>query len=253
MKITKFAVAVLSLVFAAQVSKAQTSLTLDQVVSGLDDNFQKISAYQASFTQEITSEQFGKTISKGAGELSYSKPGKMAWRYTSPEQHLYITDGKTLWDYAPASKQAMKMKLDEALSSNLPKSFLFGMGKLKDQFDLSFAADQAKDKVSVYHLLLTPKKEEDRAALGVIELFVDAKTMLVQEAITKDLMGNQNILRFSNIKVNPRIDPKIFVFTPGKDVEVLNPSEESPAPPEKLNTPAKSGTQNKVQKGAEEK
>ena len=153
----------------------------------------------------------------------------------------------------PSAKQAMKMKLDEAISSNLPKSFLFGMGRLKDQFDISFAADQAKEKVSVYHLLLTPKKEEDRAALGTMELFVDAKTFLVQEAITKDLMGNRNVLHFTDIKVNPRIDPKVFVFTPGKDVEVLNPEEENAPAAENPKPAPKNKIQNKDQKGAEKK
>jgi len=253
MKIIRFAAVVLAIASAAQAALAQNSISLEQVVARLDENFAGINTYQAKFEQEILSEQFDKTISKGAGELRYSKPGKMWWHYTKPEQRYYITDGKLLWDYLPSYQQAMKMKLDEALSSNLPKSFLFGMGKLKDQFEIAFAPDQAKTNPEVYHLLLNPRKDQDRAIIGTVELFVDPKTFLVQQAKLKDAMGNQNTLRFSEIKVNAQVPNKIFSFTPAQGVEVIQAPEEPPARPGAKPKPGSAGVQKNPEKGVEKK
>jgi len=247
MKILKAAV-LLAAGVAALTGHGQP-LSLEQVVSKMDENFARINSYSAKFDQEVLSEQFGKAISRGAGELLFRKPGKMSWRYNSPEPHLYVTDGKVLWDYLPSAKQAMKLELDQALSSPLPKSFLFGMGRLREQFEVSFAPGQAQAAPAVYHLLLSPRKEEDRAVLGIVELKVDAKTFLVREAQLKDAMGNVNVLRFSAIKVNPGIDPKVFKFTPPKGVEVISPPGFSPREKPK----PKSGTQTKPEKGADKK
>jgi outer membrane lipoprotein carrier protein len=249
MRIKPFAAAFLALVWAMLGASAGAGLSLEQVTARLEQNFAGINTYQARFEQEVLSEQFGKVISKGRGELRYMKPGKMWWHYEQPEERYYITDGKVLWDYLPSYKQAMKMKLDEVLSSSLPKSFLFGMGKLEEQFEMAFAPDQADSNPEFYHLLLNPKKEQDRVVIGTVELFIDPKTFLVKEARLKDAVGNQNILRFSEIKVNVPMSAKIFSFTPGKGVEVIAAPEEPPV----RSGPGSAGGQKTMEKGAEKK
>jgi len=230
MKFKKVFAAVLAAAFLPLALKAQNPLSLDRVVERLDENFRKISAYQAGFKQEVKSEQFGKIISQGQGELKYLKPGRMVWHYTAPEEHWYITDGKLFWDYLPQTRQAMKLEIDQALASSLPKTFLFGLGKLDEQFDLAFSPDQEKSNPSVYHLVLTPKRDEDKIMIGTLSLLFDAKTFLVRRADLKDSMGNQNSLIFSGIKVNPKIDPGIFQFKPPEGVEVITAPAAGEAP-----------------------
>jgi outer membrane lipoprotein carrier protein len=231
-------------------------LELKQVVAKLEANVGQISTLQSKFSQEVRSQQFGKTLSSGGGELFFAKPGKMTWHYTAPEEHWYITDGKVFWDYLPSAKQAMMVKLDEALASNLPKSFLFGMGKLSEQFSVQFHPDQSESDPKVYHLILTPKKEQDKVMIGILELVIDSKSFLVQQARLKDPMGNESIMTFSQMKVNPRVDEKIFQFAPPPGVEVIKPqAEAAQKKPSGAKTGAKAGEKTKStgQKGAEKK
>jgi len=225
---------------------------LKQVLARLEANVSKTNSLQSKFSQEVRSEQFGKVLSSGGGELFYAKPGKMAWHYTAPEEHWYITDGKVFWDYLPAIRQAMMLKLDEAFSSNLPKSFLFGMGKLSEQFVIAFHPDQVQGDPQVYHLVLTPKRDQDKVIIGILELSVDSKTFQVAQAKLKDPMGNESAMTFSGMKVNPKIDAKIFQFTPPKGVEVIKAPAPEPArkPPA---TPKSGGAKSTGQKGAEKK
>jgi len=223
----KFLILIFSFLFGWLLNSASSSQELKMVISRLEDNYKKIKTYSAQFEQEVSQSQFARTISQGRGELFYSKPGKMVWHYTEPEEHWYITDGKTFWDYLPSLKQVLVLSIDQALASSLPKSFLFGMGELEKEFEIRFDSSTTQPEAGTYHLILVPKKEEDRLLLGTIKLVVEAKTFLVKEAHLKDQLGNENILRFSRIKLNPKIDEKIFHFQPPEGVEVIKPSASS--------------------------
>lgn len=200
---------------------AHAELSAEQIVQKLEENFATINTYQAKFDQEIRSESFGRSLTKGSGEILYAKPGKMVWHYLKPEEHWYITDGKTFWDYLPSANYVMELKLDQAIPGNLPKGFLFGMAKISDQF--SSALSPLQNDNQDYLLILIPKKEEDRILLGSLELLVDRKNFLVKEAKLRDSLGNENHLKFMNIKINQKIDQKIFNFKIPKGTQKISP------------------------------
>ena len=210
-------------------ARAEANLTLDQVVNRVQANYDQAKTYSASFRQEITSPSFGQAISSGKGEILYQKPGKMVWRYREPEAHVYVLSGNTLWDYYPSEKRALHLSLDQALIENVPKSFLFGMGKLREQFEISSHAGRPVEADGSIKLDLVPKSESARTALGTLVFTIAPKTFLVQEVEMTDSLGNLNHLWFEQIKLNPALDPKQFAWTPPTGVKVL--SAESPAAP----------------------
>jgi outer membrane lipoprotein carrier protein len=224
--------------------RAEANLPLDQVVDKVQANYDQARTYSASFRQEIVSPSFGQAISSGKGEILYQKPGKMVWRYREPEAHVYVLSGNTLWDYYPAEKQAIHLTLDQALIENVPKSFLFGMGKLREQFELSFHAGRPVEEDGSIKLDLAPKSETARNALGILVFTVAPKTFLVQEVEMTDSLGNLNHLWFENIRLNPTLDSKQFAWTPPKGVKVLSadnpkaPSGEKEAKPKLAPPPA---------------
>lgn len=209
---------------------AAKPLSLEEVVARLQNNYNKVNSYSARFSQEVTSTSFDRTISKGKGEVIFLKPGKMYWRYSEPEEHLYITDGETLWDYLPEEKQVTVLKVSSVIKQNLPRAFLFGMGELKEQFEISFHSGRITDAEGNYWLELVPKKDEEREALGTIQLWVDPKDFIVKDTELLDSLGNRNRLSFTEIKMNPKVDENIFTFKPPKNVEVIEPSLVEPEP-----------------------
>jgi len=222
--------------------RAEANLSLDQVVDKLQANYDQARTYSAAFRQEIVSPSFGQAISSGKGEILYQKPGKMVWRYREPEAHVYLLSGNTLWDYYPDQKRAIHLSLDQALIENVPKSFLFGMGKLRAQFELSFHAGRPAEDDGSIKLDLVPKSEQARSALGTLVFTIAPKTFLVQEVEMTDSLGNLNHLWFDQIKLNASLDPRQFVWNPPKNVKVYgmdNPpglkedksAKPKPAPP----------------------
>src|SRR4030067_2903604 len=98
-KIKKEFLVSLTLLALPWLARAQTTLSLDQVVAKVQANYDSAKTYSAAFRQEITSPSFGRTLSEGKGEISFKKPGKMVWKYDQPEPHVYYLDGNTLYDY----------------------------------------------------------------------------------------------------------------------------------------------------------
>jgi outer membrane lipoprotein carrier protein len=209
-------------------STAQSAaLTLDQVIAKVQDNYGKINTYQTEFDQELMSLTQGRVISRGAGTVIYKKPSKMVWTYKTPEEHLYITDGNTIWDYAPADKEAYIIPVKDALY----KSFLLGLGDLKKEFEVSFHSGRAKNQDGLYQLDLVPRDQAERDSIGVITIYVDPKTFLVQITEMTDALGNQNHISFKNIKLNPELDDKLFKFTPPPGTKVIKAQDIVPAHP----------------------
>jgi len=212
---------------SALAQPAAPALTLDQVRAKLEENYKSINTLQANFEQELWSSTQGRVISKGEGNVRYKKPGHMVWQYTKPEEHLYLTDGDTIWDYAPLEKAVTVYQIKESLY----KSFLLGIGDLKKDFEISFHSGRAKNQDGLYQLDLTPRDAIERETVGKITLYLDPQTFLVNSTETIDALGNRNVIRFKDVVKNPDLPDEAFKFTPPKGVRVIK--AELPKPPPK--------------------
>jgi len=192
-------------------------LSLDQVVDRLQKNYEKVNSYQAGFDQELYSMTQGRVVSRGSGLVIYKKPGRMVWRYREPEEHLYITSGSTIWDYSPVEKEAYLIPMKEALY----KSFLLGLGNVRDEFEASFHAGRKKNADGLYQVELVPRDKAERDSLGAITLYVDPDDFLVRSTEMIDALGNRNRITFKDLKTNPELPDSLFVFEPPPGVSVI--------------------------------
>ena len=60
------------------------------------------------------------------GDLYLRKPGKMRWDYKTPAGKLFLSDGKQVYFYNPATNRAEKTKLKETEDMRAPLAFLLG-------------------------------------------------------------------------------------------------------------------------------
>ena len=212
-------------------SPTPPALTLDQVIQKVQAHYQALKTYQVEFDQELYSASQARVISKGQGVVIYKKPSKMVWHYDVPEDHFYITDGNTLYDYAPADKEAYVMPVKDALY----KSFLLGLGDLKKEFEISFHSGRPKTSDGLYQLDLVPRDQEERQALGTITLYLDPQSFQVKNTEMVDALGNRNHVVFKNPKENPDLPDSLFKFSPPPGVNVIKaqdlaPKKDNPPP-----------------------
>ncbi|MBL9006041.1 MAG: outer membrane lipoprotein carrier protein LolA [Myxococcales bacterium] len=192
---------------------------LPQIVDRIQKLYEGTQNLKARFSQTLQT-AMGKR--QASGVLRLKKPGKMRWDYEKPEKKLFVTDGSILWMYEPEDEQAFRQPLN---SSQLPAqvSFLFGKGRLSDEFEISYLDGQKLGTVGDLVLKLVPKKAT--AQYKHLFFVVDGKTGMVKETVLFDQQGGSNHIVFSAIETNLKadIDDSRFAFTPPPNTKIINP------------------------------
>ena len=109
-----------------------------------------------------------------------------------------------------------------------------GVGLLssaKEKYDLTLLPGERFEGRDVYVIACRPKEgvEQAIADLDRMILYIDKETgfQIRTAAYLKKKKKPMTEMVFSDLKVNPRIDPKQFVYTPPEDVEVVDETVEA--------------------------
>ena len=130
------------LVTAAAAMAADTGALL----AGIEKRYNTAQTLQVSFTETYTVQ--GRKRPAESGELYLRKPGRMRWDYATPAGKLFLSDGKFLYYYSPATNRAEKMKLKETEDMRAPLAFLIGRLNFKEDFK-EFRASEEKGAILV--------------------------------------------------------------------------------------------------------
>src|SRR5437867_2103310 len=125
-------------------------------------------------------------------------------------------DGTTLWIYQPDERQVLKGSFNAAFVSTTPVSFLAGVGRIKDDFDV--AQDPRGCNAQRIYLKLVPKRAQD---VGSLTLAVSRPAFDIVEAAVTDPIGNVTTLSFSNIQRNVDVPEDEFRFVVPEGVDVV--------------------------------
>jgi len=96
-------------------------------------------------------------------------------------------------------------------------TFLWGKGKLGDEFDIS--RTECKECLGTL-LTLVPKKPDAR--FREVQLDIDPKTAQVRRSIVIDPDGSRNAITFSNLKVNVGLPKETFQLTPPPGTQIID-------------------------------
>jgi len=192
---------------------AVDGVAVDEVVRHVQERFDATKDLSASVDQELVVASAGKTL-HATGTVVFKRPGKMRWDLRNGTTQVIVADGTTLWFYQPDEQQVLKAPFRAAFRSSTPISFLTGVGRLGEDFDV-----QIEDQTDgVIHLALRPRKGE--GDLGRLRLTVDARSYDIVGAEVVDPVGNITRLRFSGLRRNSGVEDAQFHFDvpPGVDV-----------------------------------
>lgn len=204
-------------------SKAALALpNLHSVVQAVDQHHDRLHTLQADFTEIY---QGGGVERTESGTLWLKKTGKMRWEYRSPEEKLFVCDGKDTWFYLPADKQVRKSSLRSLEDLRSPLAFLLGKTRLEKELDgLSFAPDMQVWKAGDSILRGVPRGMEDRINQVLLEVTPEyqiARILIhgVDDSVTE--------YRFSNFKEDAAIPDARFRFVapPGTETVEEKPGE----------------------------
>jgi outer membrane lipoprotein carrier protein len=187
---------------------------LDAVVDTLQKTYEGTRDFKGRFTQKFTYTMLRRT-QESTGTVSFEKPGRMRWDYDKPAAKSFIVDGKALWIVQPEDKVAFVNACFQQDGLTASVAFLWGAGKLREQFTISWFDGVFGDK-SDHHLLLLPK--DSNSVFARLILVVDPKTSRVKQSVVVDPAGNVNQFFFTalafNVGTAGGITPSTFSYAP---------------------------------------
>lgn len=195
----------------------QPVLDLNKVIANVQKNYDKTTSFQANFKQKYTSRVLRKT-SESQGSFSFQKPGNLRWDYSKPTKKTFIVSRDKMYLYQPEDKVAYFNKCFKEDSLTASIAFLWGQGKIKDQFEVSWV-DKKPDMKKDFNIALTPKQRN--SIFKKLVIVIDVKSYRVKESIVVDYEGNLNQFIFSSLKFNKAIAPSEFQFKAPAKTQVM--------------------------------
>ena len=186
----------------------------DAIVDSLQKSYETTADFVANFRQETEVKTLNRNL-KAWGQVSFKRPGKMFWRYDEPKGQFVLADGKHLYFYQPEQNQIIKSPLKNAFRSDIPLSFMLGIGNLKKDFNAALKATEETQHV----LRLEPRGEAggfSEILVGVSKASSDILWISVRDAAS-----NLTTIRFSEMRKGVGIKDSIFQLEVPKDVDVV--------------------------------
>lgn len=222
------------------------ALTLNDVVSKVENNYKNVVAFRGSFNQAATLKTLNK-VQQAQGDIFYKKPNKVKWQYTSPTEQEIISDGNTIWMYFPENRQVYIYDLTDTFNQEvanqgqIPGNFLTSLGYLRRDFNVQWGTPRDRDAQGNYIIELVPK----RPIVNVRNIFIvvprdittaSSSTFPVLASTVYDSYGNMTNIEFVNIEVLETADETVaakkrgwtlpdsmFTYLPPANVEIVKP------------------------------
>jgi len=208
-------IAVFFAIFLAIISPANSFAAelppIDDTVNRLQQIYEQTRDFQANFVQETTVKSIRKTNME-EGIVYFKNPKQMFWDYKKPKTKKLIINAQKSWLYLPRDKAVYTQESDKIFKSEALIKFLSGLGKLRDDFTIKYAASGALDKSGNYLLQLYPR--EKGASYQYLQMTIAKNDFHILRVSFDDVMGNSTVLKFSGVKMNTGLSSKLFQFQP---------------------------------------
>ncbi|QJA06292.1 outer membrane lipoprotein carrier protein LolA [Thermosulfurimonas marina] len=205
------------LVLCWWVASLEAAPTPQEVLKKVEAFYRGITSVSGSFSQEVYWRK-GLTVEASSGRFWFEKPRRLRWEYLSPERLLLVSDGKRVYFYVEADRQVTILSPDKAFSRPVLK-LLSGTGDLAQEFEILSGVPEGPED---YLLELKPRHEEQ---ISRLRIRVHLPQGEIREVWYWDPLGNLTHLSLENLCVNPKIKPKLFVFVPPPEVEILDQTQ----------------------------
>lgn len=200
-----------ALLLPLQAARAQEAA---EIVREVQRRYDATRDYSADFRQTTEYRTLHRRI-EGKGRVYFSKPAKMLWRYEEPAGQFVLSDGRHLYFHQPAERQVIKTVLGSVFRSDLPLSFLLGIGDL----DRDFRSELMASTRDAHVLKLFPRKAD--TGVGEIQLSVEPDSHDIRQILIEDAAGNSWTFRFDNVRHGVGLDPALFELNAPQGVDIV--------------------------------
>ena len=205
----------LALVAAGPAAQDSTRAAAE-VAAALQRHYNTVHDFSANFTHQHTGGVLRRKIVE-QGTVQVKKPGRMRWEYKSPEEKLFVSDGRRLYFFDPTNNQVTVSPVPEGDQPASAAHFLSGRGNLLKDFDVSFTEGGSGD---AYGLKLDPRAPQNEYEW--LEIVVDRSSLRLRSLTAVENQGARSTFLFSDLKENIGLSDDVFEFDIPRGVEVIH-------------------------------
>ena len=174
-------------------------------ISRIERDLNSIKTLEARFIQISTNGGVAE------GRVYLSRPGKLRFEYAPPTPILIVSSGLVITYYDHELQQ-----VTETLLKATPVAFLV-------QEKVALSGDVTVTKIERGRgLLRVTVTETDDAEDGSITLVYTDKPFALRQWVVVDPQGSSTTITLVNTRTGLKLDPKLFVFEPPKELEDNN-------------------------------
>jgi outer membrane lipoprotein-sorting protein len=141
----------------------------------------------------------------------------MRWEYDPKPGKLFIVNGREVWFYVPADREAIHADASSVADARFPFLFLLGQTNLRKQFSNITLAAQEGWQTETRELKLTPRGAAGGLREVFLEIYADGKIGKVRLI---DDAGAISEVSLTNVRENFVAPPDAFEFHPPPGVTV---------------------------------
>ena len=217
---------------------ASAGETLESVEKKIIAVWDKHTSMSATMAMSTNMEQMGQKMSmKGSGQVEMMKTGdkelsrmemtsKMdmgegAAATSIESKSLAIDDGEFTWMLQERMGQKRVIKAKTGKKQQMGGKQMFQT--LREMYELKLLPDEKIDGRSVYVLEGVPKQPMPQMPIKNVLMYFDKEYGAMVKMVSNNAGGQAvQTMAFTNIKLNPKLDPKRFVFEIPEGVPVMD-------------------------------
>ncbi|MBT1445451.1 outer membrane lipoprotein chaperone LolA [Shewanella sp. JM162201] len=167
----------------------------------------KMAGLKADFTQKVT-DQNGKLVQEGSGQLALAQPNRFYWHLTAPDESLIVAQKSSVWVYNPFAEEVTILGMDDILKAS-------PMALLVHRDADSWSKYDIKAQAGCYNI--SPRPGTD-TAVELVSVCFKGDTLL--DIRLTDAQKSVSHFRLSGQKSLTGADDKLFEFTVPEGVSV---------------------------------
>lgn len=190
----------------------------------VEARFADLQTFTADF--RITTVE-GNRSSSMSGTLYYQKPGRLRYEFSQPAGNLIVSDGEIMWYYIRRANIVGQQSLTLNTENESQRPIFSedpgpGVSRLFDKYHYRFLGTaQPRAEFGGRYFVLDLDQRERTGGYQKIVLYVDAETYMIHRAEADDGYGKKTSVVFSNIRVNPQLEGRLFQYSPPDNVRVV--------------------------------
>lgn len=203
---------ILLLLIATTMTLTAARLTAAQqqdVISKINKAASAMSSMECSFTQtKHLSLLSDKMVSEG--KMSYKRPGKLRWEYSSPYKYLFILNGTKVYvgnssrkDVIDTDNNKIFKEVARIMMSTVTGTALSG----SSDFTPTVA-----DAGQCWEVTLVPKKKEMKSMFSKIVLLFNKADLMVAEINIYEKNNDRTNIRLRGVKKNQNVNETLFAI-----------------------------------------